>query len=110
MNPFKYVAVTGTIAILAVGGATAYGQAEPSADQPLVYPKTKTVDVVDDYHGTKVADPYRWMEDLDSPQIKQWVETQNKVTFSYLEAIPQREQINKRLTNRINGSDVSVRV
>ena len=98
MNPFKHVVVIGTIAILAVGGATAYGQAESSADQPLVYPKTETVDVVDDYHGTKVADPYRWMEDLDSPQIKEWVAAQNKVTFGYLEAIPQRKQINKRLT------------
>ena len=98
MNPFKHVVVIGTIAILAVAGATAYGQAESSADQPLVYPKTKTIDVVDDYHGTKVPDPYRWMEDLDSPQIKEWVAAQNKVTFGYLEAIPQRKQINKRLT------------
>jgi prolyl oligopeptidase len=98
MNPFKRVAVIGTIAILAVGGATAYGQAKLPADQPLVYPKTATVDVVEDHHGTKVADPYRWMEDLDSPQIKDWIEAQNKITFGYLEAIPQREQINKRLT------------
>ncbi|HUU96141.1 MAG TPA: prolyl oligopeptidase family serine peptidase [Phycisphaerae bacterium] len=98
MNPFKHVVVIGTIAILAVGGATTYGQAELPIDQPLVYPKTKTIDVVEDYHGTKVADPYRWMEDLDSPGVKDWIEAQNKVTFGYLEAIPQREQINKRLT------------
>ncbi len=67
-------------------------------NEPLVYPHTSTVDHVDDYHGTKVADPYRWLEDLDSDETRQWVEAQNAVTFDYLDKIPERDLIRKRLT------------
>ena len=61
-------------------------------------------DVVDDYHGTKVADPFRWLEDdvRKSDEVKQWVEAENAVTFAYLEKIPQREAIKKRLTELWN--------
>ncbi len=62
------------------------------------YPKTRRVEQVDDYFGTRVADPYRWLEDDNSPETKAWVEAQNKVTFAYLEAIPERKAIEKRLT------------
>src|SRR5438045_4905624 len=51
---------------------------------PITYPETKKVDVVDDYFGTKVADPYRWLEDDNAPEVAAWVEAQNKVTFGYL--------------------------
>ncbi len=64
---------------------------------PLVYPKAKTVDQVDDYHGTKVADPYRWLEDADSPDTKAWVQEEDKLTFGYLEKIPYRGAIRDRL-------------
>lgn len=64
---------------------------------PLVYPKAKTVDQVDDYHGTKVADPYRWLEDADSPDTKAWVQEEDKLTFSYLEKISYRGAIRDRL-------------
>lgn len=67
-------------------------------DKPLVYPESATVTQVDDYHGVKVADPYRWLEDLDSEQTRAWVEAQNEVTFGYLEEIPARERIGRRLT------------
>jgi len=70
--------------------------------QKLQYPVTKTVDQVDDYFGTKVADPYRWLENLDSADTKAWIESQNKVTFSYLEKIPQRAQLKARLTELWN--------
>jgi len=63
----------------------------------LTYPKAKTVDQVDDYHGTKVADPYRWLEDTDSADTKAWVEAENKVTFGYLDKIPYRGAIRDRL-------------
>lgn len=63
-----------------------------------IYQKTKTVDQTDDYHGTSVADPYRWLEDVDSPETHEWIRAQNELTFSYLEKIPVRDQINKRLT------------
>jgi prolyl oligopeptidase len=63
----------------------------------LTYPKPKAVDQVDDYHGTKVADPYRGLEDTDSAETHAWVEEENKVTFHYLEQIPYRQAIHDRL-------------
>jgi prolyl oligopeptidase len=65
---------------------------------PFIYPETKKGDVVDDYFGTKVADPYRWLEDDRSDETAQWVKEQNAVTYSYLESIPYRENIKARLT------------
>jgi prolyl oligopeptidase len=63
----------------------------------LQYPATKKGETVDDYHGTKVADPYRWLEDDNSEETKAWVQAQNKVTFDYLATLPQRDKIKKRL-------------
>ena len=68
----------------------------------LVYPKAHKGDQVDDYHGVKVADPYRWLEDDYSDATRAWVKAQNKVTFGYLEQIPARKKINKRLTELWN--------
>jgi prolyl oligopeptidase len=67
------------------------------SDPPLVYPKAKTVDQIDDYHGVKVADPYRWLEDTDSEDTHGWVEAENKLTFGYLDQIPYRGAIRERL-------------
>jgi prolyl oligopeptidase len=62
------------------------------------YPETrKDTTVIDDYHGTKVADPYRWLEDDNSDETKAWVKAQNKVTFDYLDKIPFRKTIHDRL-------------
>jgi prolyl oligopeptidase len=69
---------------------------------PLVYPKAKTVDQVDDYHGVKVADPYRWLEETDSADTHDWVEAENKLTFSYLDQIPFRAAVRERLTKLWN--------
>ena len=66
--------------------------------QTVTYPATRKGDVIDDYHGTKVADPYHWLEDVDSPETHSWVEAENRVTFAYLEQIPERERIRRRLT------------
>lgn len=66
------------------------------------YPMTRKGDQVDDYHGVKVADPYRWLEDLDSEETRQWVEAENKLTFAFLDAIPQRAAIRERLTKLWN--------
>src|SRR5207249_5853168 len=63
--------------------------------QSITYPVTRKSDVVDDYHGTKVADPYRWLEDVDSPETQGWVEAQNRVRFGYLEQISDRERIRR---------------
>ncbi|MCI0699796.1 MAG: prolyl oligopeptidase family serine peptidase [Planctomycetia bacterium] len=75
----------------------------------LKYPDTKKGDVVDDYHGTKVADPYRWLEDdvRKSKDVADWVEAQNKVTFGFLESIPEREAIKKRITDLWNYEKIS---
>ena len=64
-------------------------------DTNLVYPETKTVDQVDDFHGTKVDDPYRWLEDYvrESEDVAAWVEAENKLTFDYLKKIPGRDRI-----------------
>ncbi len=68
----------------------------------LQYPETKKGETVENYHGTKVADPYRWLEDDNSEETKAWVKTQNKVTADYLSTIPQREKIKKRLEDLWN--------
>jgi prolyl oligopeptidase len=78
------------------------------ADTSLAYPPARKGDVADDFHGTKVADPYRWLEDLDAPDTKQWIEAENKLTFSYLETGPEREAIRKRLTELWNYPRTSV--
>jgi prolyl oligopeptidase len=66
------------------------------------YPKPKKIDQVDDYHGTKVSDPYRWMEDSKSADLTAWIEAENKITDSYLDTIPEREAIKNRLTELWN--------
>ncbi|MGJ7916726.1 prolyl oligopeptidase family serine peptidase [Massilia sp. LXY-6] len=75
---------------------------------PLSYPVAKKVDQTDDYHGTKVADPYRWLEDANSAETKAWVDAENKLTQSYLAQIPQREAIRQRLTQLWNYERYSV--
>jgi prolyl oligopeptidase len=69
---------------------------------PLTYPQARRGDQVDDYHGTKVADPYRWLEDTDSAETHAWVEAENKLTFGYLEHLPHRQAIHDRLTKLWN--------
>jgi len=75
--------------------------------QKIKYPPTRTDDHVDDYHGVKVPDPYRWLEDDDSPETLEWVERQNQLTFAFLETIPERERIRKRLTELWDYEKVS---
>ena len=83
----------GLTMILAFGLAVA-------GDTRMKYPETKKTDHVDEYHGTKVPDPYRWLEDdvRQSKEVAAWVEAQNKVTTAFLESIPQRDAIKKRLS------------
>ena len=66
------------------------------------YPPARKSDQVDDYHGTKVADPYRWLEDLDSEETRNWVEAENKLSFGFLASIPARNTIKERLTKLWN--------
>src|SRR5262245_53870129 len=66
------------------------------------YPKAKKVDQVDDFHGTKVSDPYRWMEDTNSPETQAWIEQENKITEAYLGSISERDHLRKRFTELWN--------
>ncbi|MBL7816696.1 MAG: S9 family peptidase [Saprospiraceae bacterium] len=73
-------------------------QAQTMQKNKAIYPTTRQdATVVDDYHGTKVADPYRWLEDDNSAETKDWVKKQNEVTYSYLEKIPYRQAIKGRI-------------
>ena len=70
--------------------------------KPTNYPPARKSDQVDNYHGVKVADPYRWLEDLDSQETRAWVEAENKFTFGFLATIAQRNTIKDRLTKLWN--------
>lgn len=79
-----------------------FAAAAVPAQTRLTYPDAKRGDQVDEYHGTKVADPYRWMEDTESAETRTWIDAENKLTDSYFAAIPQREAIKTRLTELWN--------
>ncbi|WP_239491261.1 prolyl oligopeptidase family protein [Luteitalea sp. TBR-22] len=87
---------------LVAAGSSALAQTTAPPPAPTSYPQTKKVDQVDDYFGTKVADPYRWLEDDNAADTKAWVEAQNAVTFGYLSKIAGRDAIKQRLTTLWN--------
>jgi prolyl oligopeptidase len=69
-----------------------------SAQQrPFAYPAAHTVDHVDNFFGTNIADPYRWLENSDAPDTQAWIAAQNALTFGYLNSIPERPRIEARL-------------
>jgi prolyl oligopeptidase len=90
-------AITAGLAMLMAAAALA-------ADAPLKYPPTRRVEQVDLIHGVRVPDPYRWLEDdvRTSAEVAEWVAAQNKLTDAYLQAIPQRDAIRRRLTELWN--------
>jgi prolyl oligopeptidase len=65
---------------------------------PFPYPRAPRVDQIDEYGGVRVADPYRWLEDVDSPQVRAWIAEENALTESFLAGVPGREKIRARLT------------
>ncbi len=73
-------------------------QNQKQMDKSLTYPTAKKVDQVDDYHSVKVSDPYRWLENPDADDARAWIEAQNKLTFGFLNEIPERAKIKDRLT------------
>jgi prolyl oligopeptidase len=66
------------------------------------YPKPRKVEQFDDYHGTRVSDPYRWMENTETPEVQSWIAAENKITDAYLASIPERDKIKARLTELWN--------
>jgi prolyl oligopeptidase len=96
---------TAMFLVLALAGASAQAMKDTGAkpaSPPWVYPEAKTGDQVDVYHGIKIPDPYRWLEDPDSPATRSWIESENKLTASYLEGVPARQRIHQRLTELFN--------
>ncbi len=88
--------------LFTIMAASQVSSAQTATTERLSYPETRRVEQVDDYHGTKVSDPYRWLEDANSPETAAWVEAENKVTFAHLRSLPGREQLKKRLTQLWN--------
>lgn len=95
-------------AFFSFGVSPAMAQSCAAGGTPLSYPVAKKVDQTDDYHGTRIADPYRWLEDANSAETKAWVDAENKVTQTWLAQIPQREAIRQRLTQLWNYERYSV--
>jgi hypothetical protein len=71
---------------------------DDKSSEGFSYPETRREEVVDTYHGTEVIDAYRWLEDDNSKETAAWVVEQNKVSFGYLETIPERKTIADRIT------------
>jgi prolyl oligopeptidase len=88
--------------VLNGGAQTSIAGSSDKMVKTFEYPAARKADQVDDYHGVKVADPYRWLEDLDSQETRTWVEAENKLTFSFLSSIPARTRIKDRLTKLWN--------
>lgn len=88
------------VAILAVPAMcfALFGAPLRAGEPSIKYPDAKKVEQIDEYHGVKVADPYRWLEEEHSDDTKAWIEAENKITFGYLETIPERGRIKDRLT------------
>ena len=83
-----------SLSLLTIAAASLGAQTQ----SPLPYPSAARGSQVDVYHGVSIADPYRWLEDTDSPETKAWVEAENKLSDSYLATIPERPAIKNRLT------------
>jgi prolyl oligopeptidase len=95
------------LAVVMLTGAGLVANAQPTHKgdhSKLRYPPARRDSTVDSYFGTTVPAPYQWMENLESPALKQWVEAENTLTFSYLDKIPIRSWIRKRLTTLWNYS------
>lgn len=95
----KHLLLTGSLLALLVGcnQTTTTSQNSTTDSEKMNYPTTKKGDVVDNYFGTPVPDPYRWLEDDKSAETAQWVKAQNDFTFAYLSKIPYRNTIKEKL-------------
>jgi prolyl oligopeptidase len=82
--------------------AVFFATAMLAAAQTIPYPQPRKDSTADDYHGVKIADPYRWLENTDSAETAAWVEAENKVTRQYLDAVPRRAALKDRLTTLFN--------
>jgi prolyl oligopeptidase len=91
-----------------VAVSTSVASAQVQQGKHLSYPEAKKVDQVDDFWGTRVADPYRWMEDLNSPDVADWVRRENALTDQYFAELPMRALFKSRITELWNYPKVSL--
>jgi prolyl oligopeptidase len=104
-RPCSRIVVAAVTAMLI--GTSACREAPPIK---VSYPTTPMGDVVENYFGTKIPDPFRWMEDLDSKQVADWVAAENRVTFEYLAKLPMRDHFRRRITELWDYPKVSIPV
>ena len=97
MHPDLTSSLAASAVLVALVAGASFAQSEG-----WKYPPAKTVDQVDDYHGVKVADPYRWLEDPDSAESRQWIDAQNYLTEGYIRGVPERQAIIDRITKLWN--------
>lgn len=92
---WRHVALTLAMGLVAIHQAFA-----PAAERKATsaYPAAPTDGTVDEYHGTRVPDPYRPLEDPDAPESRAWIDAENKITFAFLEGIAARKPLQDRLT------------
>jgi len=88
--------------LLIISFSFVFSSCQAQKKEKIIYPKARKVDVVDNYFGTKVPDPYRWLENDNSEETKKWVEEENKITFAFLQKIPFRPKIGERLKDLYN--------
>ena len=102
----KRLGMVGLSSVVIFGAAVAAGGA--NAQMLVRYPATRADSTADTYFGTRIRDPYRWLEDQNSPEVSRWVHEQNAVTFGYLAKLPLREAFRADLTKLINVPKVGV--
>lgn len=105
MKLFKMISWRPSLAMLVAASSASFLAAAQSVKSP---PRTKTVDVVEKIHGVAIADPYRWLEDQNSPETRAWIEEQNRYTESLLNSLPWREPIRKRLEQLLRVDSIGI--
>lgn len=94
---FHWLHVAGFLVLVLAATAGRVESAGKKKERKWKYPEAKKSTVVDDFHGTEVPDPYRWLEDADSRDTLAWVEAENRVTRKFIDAVPARESIEERM-------------
>lgn len=99
----RHCSILASVWVIAIGGGWIAGcSGSRYSNEPLQYPEARKGDVVENHFGVEVADPYRWLEDPDSPESREWIEAQNEITFGWLGEVRERDKIEKRLTKLWN--------
>jgi prolyl oligopeptidase len=102
----KNISLLSLMVLVLIGCQQPENEQKNTEEITVEYVKTNKVDTITNYFGVEVKDPYRWLEDDRSPETENWVIEQNKVTFGYLEQVPFRDALNKRLTSLWNYEKV----